>query len=95
MKAASVAQPIELPIGAQQRFLGYILGIGGIAQDTASHSIGQRGAFGEPLLELAPRVSMGCIMLQLIPDGATWLDQNQLLHLSSRASFQRSPSPYT
>jgi len=72
---------MELAIGAQQGFLGYVFGVSRVAQDAASHAIGERAALGEALLELAPRISLGCFAFQLIPDRATWLDQNQLPHL--------------
>src|SRR2546421_41779 len=84
------AQTIELAIGAQQGFLGSVFGVSRVAQDAASHAIGERAALGEALLELAPRVSLGRSLLQLIPDRATWLDQNQLLHLLSCASLERA-----
>ena len=87
----AIAQTIESPIRAEHGFLSYILGIGGVAQDAASHAIRKWAALAKPLLELAPRVSPGRLVLQLIPDRATWLDQNQLLHwLSVRASNARS-----
>ena len=91
----AIAQTIESPIRAEHGFLSYILGIGGVAQDAASHAIGERAAVGEMFFELAPSVSLGCLVFQLIPDRATWLDQNQLLHLLSCAGFERPPSPYT
>src|SRR5258706_360923 len=76
-----------------------------------SHAKGKRAALGKALLELAPRVSLGCLARQLILllmpdrkavvvlcdrkaiDRATWLDQNQLLHLSSCARFECPSSP--
>ena len=103
-EAVAIAQAMELAIGAQQGFLGYIFGVGSVAQDAASHAIGERAAFGEALLELAPRISLGCFARQLIllvmrdrkaVDRATWWDQNQLLHLLSCASLERASSPYT
>ena len=103
-EAVAVTQTIELAIGAQQGFLGYILGVSSIAQDAASHTIGERAALGQALLELAPRVGLGCFARQLTlivmrdrkaVDSATGLDQNQLLHLLSCASLERAPSPYT
>src|SRR5260370_633947 len=94
-EAVAVAQAFEPAIGAQQGFLGYIFGVGSVAQDATSHAIGERAALGEALLELAPRISLGRFVLQLIPDRAPWLDQNQLLHLLSCASFERPPSPHT
>src|SRR6267154_2992721 len=65
-KAATIAQSIESAIGAQQRFLSHVFGVRSIAQDAASHAIGQRAALGEALLELAPRLSLGGSVLQLL-----------------------------
>src|SRR5216683_7422810 len=91
----AIAQTIESPIRAEHGFLSYILGIGGVAQDAASHAIRKWAALGKALLELAPRVSPGRLVLQLIPDRATWLDQNQLLHWLSCASLNCPRSPCT
>src|SRR5882762_10209460 len=65
-KACAVAQPIKPAVGAQQRFLSHIFGVRGIAQDAPRHAIGQRAALGEALLELAPRLSLGGSVLQLL-----------------------------
>ena len=65
-EAVAITQAIELAIGAQQGFLGYVFGVGCVAQDPASHAIGERAALGEALLELAPRISLGRFALQLI-----------------------------
>jgi hypothetical protein len=94
-EAVAVAQAFEPAIGAQQGFLGYIFGVSRIAQDAPGHAIGERAALGETLLELAPGISLGRFVLELIPDRASRLDQNQLLHLLSCASFERPPFPYT
>src|SRR6266481_3828605 len=93
-ETVAITQTIELAIGAQQGFLGYVFGVSRVAQDAASHAIGERAALGEALLELAPRISLGCFAFQLIPDRATWLDQNQLPHLFQCAGLERAPSPY-
>src|SRR5258708_1388673 len=91
-ETVAVAQAIELAIGAHQRFLRDIFRVGRVTQNAACDAVGEGATFGEALLELAPRVSLGCFVLQLIPDRATWLDQNQLLHKSSSASATRSTS---
>jgi hypothetical protein len=94
-EAVAVTKAIEPAIGPQQSFLGYIFSVSRIAQDAASHAVSERAALGEALLELAPGASLGCFAHQLILDRATWLDQNQLLHLLSRASLESPPSLYT
>ena len=100
-EAVPVAQPVEPPIRTQQSFLRYVFRIRGIAQDAAGNAIGKRAALGEALLELAPGVSLGCLVRQLpllamrgrkAAGRATWLDQNQLLHLPSCARFERPSS---
>src|SRR5205814_9952339 len=100
-EAAAVAKSVELPIRTQQSFLSYVFRIRGIAQNAAGNAIGKRAALGEALLELAPSVSLGCLVRQLpllvmrgrkAAGRATWLDQNQLLHLPSCARFERPPS---
>src|SRR5439155_1878029 len=76
----AVPQTIESPVRAKQSFLSYILGIRGIAQNAASYPVRNRSALGKALFEFAARLRLGCPVFQLIPGGATWLDQNQLLH---------------
>jgi hypothetical protein len=75
-----VAQTIEPPVRAKHRFLSYILGVSGIAQYAARHAVSNRSTFGKALFEFTSRLRLGCPVFQLIPDRATWLDQNQLLH---------------
>src|SRR5258707_5707883 len=89
------SRAFELAVGTQHGFLRDILSVCRVAQDAAGYAIGKWAALGEALLELAPRVSLGRLVLQLIPDRATWLDQNQLLHWLSCAGFGDPPSPYT
>src|SRR6266571_5837131 len=79
-KTVAVAQPIEAAVGAQKRFLGDVLGLGGIAQNAAGDAVGERATFGEALLEFAPRLGLGRLAQKLVPGHATWLDQSQLLH---------------
>src|SRR5260370_9100173 len=59
----AVAQAIEPAVSPQQCFLGYIFGVGSVAQDAPGHAIGERAAVGEALLELAPRISLGRFVL--------------------------------
>src|SRR5439155_9288472 len=93
-----------------------------MSQDAAPHAIGKRFTLREALFELAPRVSLGCLVRQLLllvtrarrtvvaissrkavvviggrkaAGGATWLDQNQLLHLPSCARFELPSSAAT
>jgi hypothetical protein len=79
-EAVAVAQAMEASVGTQERFLCDIFRVGGVAQDAARHAKDERAALGEALFKLAPGVSLGCFVHQLIPGRATWLDQNQLLH---------------
>src|SRR5882724_3617522 len=66
----AIAQTIEPPIRAQQGFLGDVFGIRSVPQDAASHAIRKRAALGKAFFELAPPVSSGGLVLQLIPDCA-------------------------
>jgi len=79
----------------QQSFLGYIFSVSRIAQDAASHAVSERphSARRSSNSRLVP--AWAVFAHQLILDRATWLDQNQLLHLLSRASLESPPSLYT
>jgi hypothetical protein len=80
LEASTVAQFIESVVGAQNRVLGDVLGVGGVAQDTASYAEGQRAAFGEAFFKFAAQGGFGSATLKVGLRRAAWLDQNQLLH---------------
>src|SRR6184192_2186550 len=88
VKPATVAKTFEALVSPEQGFLGYVFGIGCVAQDCARDAKGQLAAFGKALLELPPGIRLSCLAHQLAPCRADWLVQNQLLH---RTSSKRSP----
>src|SRR5260370_36571831 len=61
-KAIAIAQAIESALRAQQGFLSYVFCISWVAPNAARHAKSKRAALGEALLELAPRVSLGCLV---------------------------------
>jgi hypothetical protein len=86
-KAAAIAQVLEATIGAKQRFLRDVFGVGGIAQHAARDAEGERTALGKPLLEFAAECggrggfSIGIGAAGPARSGCTgWLGQSQLLH---------------
>jgi hypothetical protein len=79
-EACAVAQFIETAVGAQNGVLGHIFGVGGVAQDTASHAKGQRATFGEAFFKFAAQGAFGSVTLKVGLCRVTRLDQNQLLH---------------
>src|SRR5437016_3689232 len=80
VKPATVAKTFEALVSPEQGFLGYVFGIGCVAQDCARDAKGQLAAFGKALLELPPGIRLSCLAHQLAPCRADWLVQNQLLH---------------
>jgi hypothetical protein len=76
----------------QQSFLGNILGVSAVAQNSAGYPIGQRTAFGEAVFKFAADGGVGRFACPLRSGRAMWLDQNQLLHWSRvRAVSARPP----
>src|ERR1700688_544763 len=80
LEASTVAQFIEAAVGAQNRVLGDVFGVGSVAQDAASYAESERAAFGEAFFKFAAQGAFGNATLKIGLRCATWLAQNQLLH---------------
>src|SRR5690348_17119233 len=79
-KTVAVTKAVKTLVRPEQRLLGHVFRIRGVAQDATRDAKGQRAAFGEALFEFPPGVRLSCLAHQLAPGCADWLDQNQLLH---------------
>src|SRR5260370_41239740 len=58
-EALAVAKSIEPAVSPQQCFLGYIFGVGSVAQDAPRHAMGARAAVGGALRDPAAQRGRG------------------------------------
>src|SRR5262249_9910073 len=79
-EALAITQTIEPAIGTQECFLGDVLGIGGIAQDTPRYAKGERRGFAEKRFKFKARSGIGRFAFPFALGHATGLWQSQLLH---------------
>jgi len=66
-EAVAIAEAIKAAVRAEERLLGDVFRIRGIAKDAAGHAIGKRPGFSEAGFELASCVGLGSLARRLLP----------------------------